>query len=570
MNMPVSILHQIKPVLLSVEQLRVAFAAGEVVKGVSFEIRAGECLAIVGESGSGKSVTARTLLGLAGQDAQVSAARLSFGDADLRNYSERQWRGLRGNQVGFVMQDALNALDPLRTLGREVGEPLDLHRDLNREQRAAKVLELLQSAGMADAEQRIGLYPHQLSGGLRQRALIASAIACTPQLLIADEPTTALDAAVQAQVLELLLQLRGQGMAMLLVSHDLALVSKLADRVAVMLNGEIVEQGPVEQILHAPQHPYTRALLAAAVAVHGQVPNAIAATETALRRMAAARQHPYVLHASGLQKTYAAPDGKQRHALAGVSIGLRRGETLGIVGESGSGKTTLSRILLGLETADSGSVHWNGHAWKSLSAAQKRQHRRRVQVVFQDTLGCFDPRYTVDRVLDEALAAAGVARSARRQRILELLDLVRLDASCISRRPIQLSGGQRQRLAIARALAAEPEVLVCDEPVSALDVSVQAQVLDLLADLKQRLGLSCLFISHDLGVVRRICDQVAVMKDGLIVEQGPADELYAQPRHPYTRMLLAAQASMPHPDFLFNSITEESTGNEKESVLDAA
>ncbi|MHA4869863.1 dipeptide ABC transporter ATP-binding protein [Duganella sp. PWIR1] len=586
MNMPVSILHQIKPVLLSVEQLRVAFAAGEVVKGVSFEIRPGECLAIVGESGSGKSVTARALLGLAGQDAQVSAARLSFGDADLRNYSERQWRGLRGNQVGFVMQDALNALDPLRTLGREVGEPLDLHRDLNREQRAAKVLELLQSAGMADAEQRIGLYPHQLSGGLRQRALIASAIACTPQLLIADEPTTALDAAVQAQVLELLLQLRGQGMAMLLVSHDLALVSRLADRVAVMLNGEIVEQGPVEQILHAPQHPYTRSLLAAAVAVHGQVPKAgvqgagaglagesgqaIAATESALRRMASARQHPYVLHASGLQKTYAAPDGKQRHALAGVSIGLRRGETLGIVGESGSGKTTLSRILLGLETADSGSVHWNGQPWQSLSAAQKRQHRRRVQVVFQDTLGCFDPRYTVDRVLDEALAAAGVARSARRQRILELLDLVRLDASCISRRPIQLSGGQRQRLAIARALAAEPEVLVCDEPVSALDVSVQAQVLDLLADLKQRLGLSCLFISHDLGVVRRICDQVAVMKDGVIVEQGPADELYAQPRHPYTRMLLAAQASMPHPDFLFNSITEESTGNEKESVLDAA
>ncbi|WP_373990792.1 dipeptide ABC transporter ATP-binding protein [Duganella sp. BuS-21] len=570
MNMPVSILHQIKPVLLSVEQLRVAFAAGEVVKGVSFEIRAGECLAIVGESGSGKSVTARTLLGLAGQDAQVSAGRLSFGDADLRNYSERQWRGLRGNQVGFVMQDALNALDPLRTLGREVGEPLDLHRDLNREQRAAKVLELLQSAGMADAEQRIGLYPHQLSGGLRQRALIASAIACTPQLLIADEPTTALDAAVQAQVLELLLQLRGQGMAMLLVSHDLALVSRLADRVAVMLNGEIVEQGPVEQILHAPQHPYTRSLLAAAVAVHGQVPSAVAATESALRRMAAARQHPYVLHASGLQKTYAAPDGKQRHALAGVSIGLRRGETLGIVGESGSGKTTLSRILLGLETADSGSVHWNGQAWQSLSALQKRQHRRRVQVVFQDTLGCFDPRYTVDRVLDEALAAAGVARSARRQRILELLDLVRLDAGCISHRPIQLSGGQRQRLAIARALAAEPEVLVCDEPVSALDVSVQAQVLDLLADLKQRLGLSCLFISHDLGVVRRICDQVAVMKDGLIVEHGPADELYAQPRHPYTRMLLAAQASMPHPDFLFNSITEESTGNEKESVLDAA
>ena len=566
MNMPVSILHQFKPVLVEVEQLRVRFGAHgqDVVKGISFQVREGECLAIVGESGSGKSVTARSLLGLAGEGAQVRADSLRFGDADLAAYGERQWRALRGDKIGLVMQDALNALDPMRTLGREVGEPLDLHRKLTPQQRVGQVQALLESAGMPDAALRLGLYPHQLSGGLRQRALIASAIACGPRLLIADEPTTALDAAVQAQVLALLQQLRNEGMAMLLVSHDLALVAQLADRVAVMLNGEIVEQGPVQQILHAPQHDYTRSLVAAAFAMHGQA-------SAAQRPITLAHRTASVMHAVGLNKTFTAPGGGWRHAVADVSLTLRRGETLGIVGESGSGKTTLSRILLGLETPDAGRVQWFGRDLDALPAAERRRERRRVQVVFQDTLGCFDPRYTVARVLDEALAAAGVSRGAeRQQRAIELLQLVRLDPACLPGRPLLLSGGQRQRLAIARALAANPDVLICDEPVSALDVSVQAQVLDLLADLKSRLGLSCVFISHDLGVVRRICDRVAVMKDGAIVEQGLVEEIYAQPRHPYTRLLLAAQASMPHPDFLFNSITEESWSNGKESALGAA
>jgi peptide/nickel transport system ATP-binding protein len=581
MNTPASIPPGLKPVLLEVGRLEVGFGPGghDVVKSISFDLREGECLAIVGESGSGKSVTARSLLGLAGQGARVRAQRLNFAGQDLAAFGERQWRKLRGNDIGFVMQDALNALDPLRRLGREVGEPLDLHRRLDAAQRGERVLELLHSAGMPDAAQRVGQYPHQLSGGLRQRALIASAIACTPRLLIADEPTTALDAAVQAQVVELLLQLRGQGMAMLVVTHDLALVARLADRVAVMLHGEIVEQGTVQQIVHAPRHPYTRSLVAAAAAMHGHVvagsPPAHATAEhqggPAPRKTTAAASSPFVLQASGLHKTYTGADGQGRHALADVSIALRRGETLGIVGESGSGKTTLSRILLGLERADSGTVQWDGQDWHALSPAHQRRERRRVQVVFQDTLGCFDPRYTVARVLDEALAAAGVPhREARRKRAVELLELVRLDGSYLARRPLQLSGGQRQRLAIARALAADPEVLVCDEPVSALDVSVQAQVLDLLAELKQRLGLSCLFISHDLGVVRRICDRVVVMKDGAIVEQGAAEELFAHPRHPYTRLLLAARASMPQPDFLFNSTSEEGRSNGKESVLDAA
>jgi peptide/nickel transport system ATP-binding protein len=574
MNMPVSILHQSRSVLLEVEQLRIGFGSyrdgGDVVKGISFTLHEGECLAIVGESGSGKSVTARSLMGLAGLDARVAAQKLSFDGADLTAYSERQWQGLRGARIGFVMQDALNALDPLRTLGREVGEPLDLHRHLDAGQRAAKVLELLRAAGMHDADLRTGQYPHQLSGGLRQRALIASAIACTPQLLIADEPTTALDAAVQAQVLYLLLQLRAQGMAMLVVSHDLALVSRLADRVAVMLHGEIVEQGTLQQVLHAPQHPYTRALLAAARAVHGQSV-ATASTARPAPSVADMKRPPFVLEARGLHKQYAAPGGQVRHALADVSIRLRRGETLGIVGESGSGKTTLGRVLLGLEHPDSGSVLWNGQDWHALSPGEQRRERRRVQVVFQDTLNCFDPRYSVARVLDEALAAAGMARGpARTARAVELLVLVRLDESYLARRPLRLSGGERQRLAIARALAAQPEVLVCDEPVSALDVSVQAQVIDLLAELKQRLGLSCLFISHDLALVRRICERVAVMKDGVVVEQGPAEELFARPRHPYTRMLLAAQVSLADSDFLSNSITEESTINEKASVFGAA
>ncbi|PRA65860.1 ABC transporter ATP-binding protein [Pseudomonas sp. MYb187] len=533
----------IKPLepLIDVRDLQVRFANGApVLKGISFNLQAGECLALVGESGSGKSVTSRTLAGLTGAHAQVQASRLAFAGQDLRAFSERAWRQVRGAQIGFVMQDALGSLDPLRPVGKEIEEPLQLHGALNREQRQARVLELLRLVGVPSPELRARQYPWQLSGGLRQRALIASAIACNPRLLIADEPTTALDATVQAQVLDLLESLRGDSTAMLIVSHDLAVVSRLANRVAVMHNGVIVEQGSVEAVLQAPQHPYTQYLLKAGAAVHFRRPQlpALAAVSQAPVETAAP-----LLQVQGLSKAFKGPDGQLRTVVDGVSLQLHKGRTLGIVGESGSGKTTLTRMILGLEPPDGGDIQIKGRPWLSLGDGEKRQLRRSIQVVFQDPLSSFDPRYTVQRVLFEALEVAGHLRASWRTRALELLDLVRLDAGLLERRPIELSGGQRQRIAIARALAAQPQMLVCDEPVSALDVSVQAQILELLDDLKQRLGLACLFISHDLGVINHVSDHVLVMKDGVAVESGPVRDVFDRPQHPYTRALLDA---IPH------------------------
>jgi peptide/nickel transport system ATP-binding protein len=537
--------------LVEVRNLSVAFGPADtppVVRGISFTLYRGECLALVGESGSGKSVTSRTLVGLTGSGARVSADRLVFDDEDLLGYDERRWRALRGRRVGFVMQDALGSLDPLRLVGDEIAETLRLHTGLDRAQRAAKVLELLSSVGIPDPEARARQRPFQLSGGLRQRALIASAIACGPRLLVADEPTTALDAAVQAQVLDLLASLRTADNAMIVVSHDFAVVSRLADTVAVMQHGLIVEHGPVESVLRSPKHPYTRRLLDAVSSVHGRGSRVAVPRSLELAARAPDTAAP-LIEARNLRKVFPSPGGSPRVAVDDVSFSLRPGETLGIVGESGSGKTTTLRLVLGLETPDSGSVRLHGRDWLHLPAAERRAARRRMQVVFQDPLASFDPRYTVARVLDEALdfaprAFAGSA--ARRARAVELLRLVRLDESHLARRPIELSGGMRQRLAIARALAPEPDILVCDEPVSALDVSIQAQVLDLLAELKTRLRLACLFISHDLGVIHRVSDRVLVMKDGAVVEQGPVSEIFAYPKHTYTRALLSA---IPQLDF---------------------
>ncbi|QBF27348.1 ABC transporter ATP-binding protein [Pseudomonas tructae] len=524
--------------LIEVSDLQVRFGqAAPVLKGISFSLRQGECLALVGESGSGKSVTSRTLAGLTGAHAQVQASRLAFAGQDLRQFDERAWRRVRGAQIGFVMQDALGALDPLRPVGKEIAEPLQLHTELDAGQRQARVLELLRAVGVPEPELRARQYPWQLSGGLRQRALIASAIACNPRLLIADEPTTALDATVQAQVLSLLESLRGDSTAMLIVSHDLAVVSRLANRVAVMHNGVIVEQGSVEAVLQDPQHPYTQYLLKAGAAVHFRRPQAPALAAVATPVMESSAP---LLQVQQLSKAFKGPDGKLRTVVDKVSLQLHKGRTLGIVGESGSGKTTLTRMILGLETPDSGEIQINGRPWLQLNDQDKRQLRRSIQVVFQDPLSSFDPRYTVQRVLFEALEVAGHARAQWRQQAVELLHLVRLDEALLERRPIELSGGQRQRIAIARALAAQPQILVCDEPVSALDVSVQAQILELLDDLKQRLGLACLFISHDLGVINHVSDQVLVMKDGVAVESGAVREVFDRPQHPYTRALLDA------------------------------
>ncbi|AHD15421.1 ABC transporter ATP-binding protein [Pseudomonas sp. FGI182] len=527
--------------LVDIRGLHVSFNGVPVVHGVDLQLRAGQCLALVGESGSGKSVTARTLVGLTGAGAHVQAQRLAFAGQDLRQFDERAWQRLRGEHIGFVMQDALGSLDPLRRVGAEIEEPLLLHTDLAAEQRRLRVLELLRQVGVPEPEVRARQYPWQLSGGLRQRALIASAIACQPRLLIADEPTTALDATVQAQILDLLEHLRERDNSLLMVSHDLAVVARLADWVAVMRHGVVVEQGSVEQILQDPQDPYTQRLLSAARAVHFKRP---AAPALALVENDVDEQ-PVVLEARGLSKAFVGPDGRLRQVLDDVSLQLRAGQTLGVVGESGSGKSTLGRILLGLERPEQGSLQLAGQDWLALSAAQQRQARQGIQVVFQDPQASFDPRYTVLRVLAEALAHAGVPRALQRTEAAALLERVQLPVGLLDRRPLELSGGQRQRIAIARALAMKPRVLVLDEPVSALDVSVQARILALLAELKAELNLACLFISHDLGVVEQVSDHVLVMQGGRVVEQGAAAQVLGQPRQAYTRALLDAVPHLP-------------------------
>jgi peptide/nickel transport system ATP-binding protein len=537
--------------LLRVENLTVGFGprqkVNEVVHGISFAVDSGRCLAIVGESGSGKTVTARTLVGLTGEGSQVDAGRLELSGNSLLGLSARRWRAVRGAEIGFVLQDALVSLDPLRKVGKEIAEPLRIHGWGDRSQREQKVIELLAEVGVPEPELRARQLPHELSGGLRQRALIASAIAMDPGLLIADEPTTALDVTVQAQILALLERTKQRGRGLILISHDLAVVSRLADEVAVMRLGEIVEQGPVEQILRAPQHPYTRALLDAVPAAHAKGTRLAPLVEGAYIP-AGDPQVPTVIDtrspiivAEDLVKTYRGPDGRRRAAVDKVSLEIRPGETLGIVGESGSGKTTTARIILALIDADSGNVTLRGKPWATLKEKDRRQRRRRISVVYQDPLSSFDPRWTVRRIVDDAIAEEDYeGKERRRARVVELLGHVGIGEELLDRRPLQLSGGQRQRIAIARALAPEPELIVCDEPVSALDVSIQAQVLDLLADLQSELNIAYLFISHDLGVIHHVSDRVMVMKDGKVVETGTAEDIFRDPKNEYTRQLFAA------------------------------
>ncbi|MCW2830676.1 MAG: ABC-type uncharacterized transport system, duplicated ATPase component, partial [Aeromicrobium sp.] len=502
--------------VVKIENLRVSFASqGErvdVVKGISFAIQRGESVAIVGESGSGKSVTARSLVGLVGGSSTVTTDAFSIDGTDARSNDEQRWRSIRGRHIGFVLQDALGSLDPFRRIGDEIAEPLTTHDLVAPDDLIPRVEELLTSVGVPEPDVRRAQYPHQLSGGLRQRALIASALAADPALLIADEPTTALDVTVQAQILRLLEQRRAEGTALLLISHDLAVVSRVADHLHVMKDGELVESGPTADVLNDPQHEYTRQLLAAIPAEHARGTRlSAAAGRTVVTRPAPTDR--VVLEGAGLRKTFRRPDHSDLVAVDDVSLRLHAGETLGVVGESGSGKSTLARLLLALETPDAGSVELDGADWSTLNRRGRRAQHRRIQVVQQDPLASFDPRYSVARIIAEPLEAAGIgSRRDRTERVHELVDQVGLDRSLLGRRPRQLSGGQRQRVAIARALATRPEVIVCDEPVSALDVSIQAQVLDLLADLQAELGIAYVFISHHLGVIYHVSDRVLVMK----------------------------------------------------------
>ncbi|MFC7944531.1 dipeptide ABC transporter ATP-binding protein [Microbacterium oxydans] len=529
--------------IVSVRDLRVRFpgAVAPAVDGVSFAVAAGRCVALVGESGSGKSVTARSLLGLSGRGAQITSTELRYGAIDLRGLRGRGWRAVRGSGIGLVHQDALVSLDPLRRVGAEVAEGLDGIG--SRRARAAKVEELLGRVGVPEPRMRAQQRPHELSGGLRQRALIASAIAGGPRVLIADEPTTALDVTVQAQIIDLLIELKTTGTGILLVSHDLAVVSRIADEILVMNHGVVVERGAPRTIFADPQHPYTRRLIDAIPAEHRRGTRLSTAPLPVLQERrsseATLQSATPVIEARGLHKTYRAPGGVLT-ALDDVSFALRRGTTLGVVGESGSGKSTAAQIVLGTLAPDRGEVVFDAKPWSGIPERERRIRRPRIQSISQDPLSSFDPRYDVAAVLGEAIAAGAVPRERRRERAEELLTQVGLTGAVLARRPLDLSGGQRQRVAIAKALATNPDVLVCDEPVSALDVSVQAQVLDLLQALQEQLGVSLLFISHDLGVVRHLAHDIVVMRHGRVVESGPADDIFAAPAQPYTRELLAA------------------------------
>lgn len=493
---------------IELDGLRIDFGGAPVVDGVSLRVERGECVAIVGESGAGKTLTARALLGLVPEGARVRLDRLVVDGTDARGLSERRWRSLRGSRVALVSQDALVSLDPLQRVGAAIAEPLLLHDTVSgRGARRARVRELLTRVWMPDAERRERQYPHELSGGLRQRALIASAVAADPAVLVADEPTTALDATVQARILTLLRDIADAGTAVVFISHDFAAVRRIADRVLVMRDGVVVEEGAVAEVLEAPQHEYTRQLIAATM------------HEPRARRPDAASA---VLVAEGVTRRFG-----DLVAVSGASFTVPEGRTLGVVGESGSGKTTLARMIVGVETPDGGALRWTGG-------------RRRVQLVHQNPLGAFDPRWTIGRSLREALAAGGVPRSERAAGVAQLLREVDLDPVLARRRPLALSGGQRQRAAIARALAADPEVLVLDEPVSALDPSVRERVLRLLLRLQRERRLTMVFVSHDLDVVGAVADEVIVMQDGGIVEQGAVDAVFAAPQHPFTRELLEA------------------------------
>jgi microcin C transport system ATP-binding protein len=529
------------PPLLEIRDLSVTFAgragakAVEAVKGISFTLDRGETLALVGESGSGKSVTALSVLQLLPYPlaAHGSESSIRFAGEELVGATPERLRRVRGNRIAMVFQEPMTSLNPLHTLERQIAETLLIHKHMTAIAARARTIELLRLVGLPDAEGRLGAYPHQLSGGQRQRVMIAMAIANEPDLLIADEPTTALDVTIQAHILQLLQDLRDRfGMALLLITHDLTIVRKMADQVCIMTAGEIVEAGPTAGIFVRPRHPYTRRLLAAEP--KGQAAPADSAA-------------PQLIEGEDVKVWFPIRRGLLRRvggyvkAVDGVSLAVRRGTTLGVVGESGSGKTTLGLALLRLTEAQ-GEIRFAERDITALGQRQLRPLRREMQVVFQDPFSSLSPRLSVAQIVEEGLKVHRLAASAgERRRLIETaLVEVGLDPEAAERYPHEFSGGQRQRIAIARALVLKPRFVVLDEPTSALDMSVQAQIVELLRELQARHGLAYLFISHDLRVVRALAHEILVMKDGRIVEAGPTDRVMSAPEHPYTRALMAA------------------------------
>jgi microcin C transport system ATP-binding protein len=524
--------------LLSIRDLSIAFGHGArevlAVDRVSFDIRKGETMALVGESGSGKSITALSVMKLLPYPAaHHPSGSIKFQGRELLTMSEQQIREVRGNDITIIFQEPMTSLNPLHTIEKQIREILSLHQGLNSVDARAKIIELLGQVGIPDPAGRLGSYPHQLSGGQRQRVMIAMALANKPDLLIADEPTTALDVTVQAQILKLLKDIQTQlGMSMLFITHDLGIVRKLADRVCVMQRGKIVEQGEVERVFTAPEHPYTRALLAAEPKPDPALPRPDA---------------PIVIETKDLKVWFPVKRGVMRKvvghikAVDGVSIELRKGETLGVVGESGSGKTTLGLAILRL-ISSTGPIVFMGHAIEGLKFKQMRPFRHDMQIVFQDPYGSLSPRMAVSDIVEEGLWVhhPGLSRTEREQRVVAALNDVGLDPATRFRYPHEFSGGQRQRIAVARALALEPTFIVLDEPTSALDMLIQSQMVDLLRDLQKRHDLTYMFISHDLRVVAALASRLLVMRNGKMVEEGAAAELFKAPKTEYTRALFAA------------------------------
>ena len=549
--------------LLSVQDLKVSFRMGEgrradAVRGVSFDLFENSTLALVGESGSGKSVSAMSMLNLLPDNAERSG-RVLYQGRDLLQATPGEMRALRGREIACVFQDPMGSLNPVFTVGAQVAEPLRRHLGLGRREAWLQAESLLDEVGIPEPKRRLDAYPHELSGGQQQRVMIAMALACKPKLLIADEPTTALDVTIQRQILELLAGLKARHrMSLLFISHDLGLVGEIADTVVVMRHGIVREQGPVAAIFETPRDDYTRALLACRPSLEGNparlmvIDDHIAASRNTAAGNAAATATakdpaaPVLLEVRGLAKSFHLKQGlfgsREFKAVQGVNFQLRRGHTLGVVGESGSGKTTMGLTLLRLHEPTAGEVLFDGRDLLKIGAAERQAMRRRIQIVFQNPYASLNPRFTVGQALIEPMAIHSIGKDTaeREQRARTLLEKVGLDGSAFGKYPHEFSGGQRQRIAIARCLTLNPEVLVLDEAVSALDVSVQAQVLNLLRDLQDEFGIAYVFISHDLAVVRFISDEVLVMKDGVVVEQASAAQILAAPREDYTKRLLAA------------------------------
>lgn len=527
--------------LLSLQDVTIALPKGAdrayAVENLSYDVERGEILCVVGESGSGKSMAANAVMGLLPKGVRPVGGKAIFAEQDLLNITEKQHRELRGLRIGMIFQEPMTALNPLMRVGAQISEVFEAHGQLNSTERSARALELLKEVGLPDPEKAIRAYPFQLSGGQRQRVMIAMALALEPELLIADEPTTALDVTTQAQILDLIIDLQQRrGMAVMFITHDFGVVAEIATRVCVMRHGKIVELGEAKEVLSNPQHEYTRALIEA-------IPSDI------VPEARGAETDTLLLEVISLNKVFRSKGGlfkpaREVRALDDVSFSLVKGETIGIVGESGSGKSTLGRCIVRLETPDSGTMSLSGTDFMQLKGESLRRERKRVQMIFQDPYASLNPRTRVGMAIAQGPIANGVSKQKALAQANDLLELVGLDNTA-DRFPHEFSGGQRQRIGIARALALEPELIVADEAVSALDVSIQAQILELLEDLKQKLSLSLLFITHDLRVAAQICDRIIVMQHGRIVEQGAARDVFLAPREAYTRQLLDAIPGRP-------------------------